>query len=141
MVMGIITIMTIIVAPNVTQNYDAGSHHRERNKLRAWAQWCQSQAILEQRYYQISFDTNNEMYTIEKYDGISWILIETVYLEPGTSFSSCSFPDDTLRFNQFGAPIDTSYIPVTTNNSISIRNKDDYVTSFVVDAVSGRTNV
>jgi len=78
MVMVIISLMAFIMAPYIVQNHEVGSHRRDFYKLWAWVQWAQSQAITEQRPYQIVFNMSQQKYTIQRYTGGAFTDIETV---------------------------------------------------------------
>jgi len=120
MVLVIIILMSGLMIPHILDNIDASAHHRERAKLISWTRWAQSQAVKEQRPYQIEFYTILNPpcgYTVRRYNGVTWDEVENVVFEEGVILTfGTRFPSDILIFDQFGFPNAYGYLVLRNSN-------------------------
>ncbi len=104
LVLVIISITLITVAPlwrNYLNRWDLETAAR---RMVARIRETQQKAIRDNTDYRIVWDTGNNRYTIEKYDGGAWSDSEVIDLNiPDLDQFVTDFTDDTVTFNHLGS--------------------------------------
>jgi prepilin-type N-terminal cleavage/methylation domain-containing protein len=136
MVLGILAIGMMIIIPKMVSLMNVWDLDIEINKLKAKIRQAQNLAIAKQATYRMTWDIPGKVYTLKKFDGVSFVLQETNGYQNNVSVINTTFiiNPGSVDFDQFGSPSEAGMI--------MLRHEKTMASKYIqISAVTGQLSV
>ncbi len=136
MVLGILALGMVIIIPKMVNLMNVWDLDIEINKVKTKIRQAQNLAIAKQTTYRVSWDIAGKVYTLSKFDGVTFVVQETNGYQNNVSVANTTFviTPGALDFDQFGSP--------SESGMIMLRHEKTMASKYIqISAVTGQATV